>query len=218
MPTPDSTAKAALGGSVIAPAWFLFLDFDGDPLRATTYGPGQTFSGTGDADLDGHTFTRVPSVIEISEVTNSEGGSDTRTVTLSGLPSIDTDLMTDIGNVALWRLRTARIWCRIHDASAAPQGAIFNYDTGYMVGVDVVPSPNSQVIRLKIENYLAAFSQASNRTYGSQGDFDPADTSYAATIGAANGNGRAPGGGVSSGASGGTLDGGRFMANTMASV
>ena len=42
-------------------------------------------------------------------------------------------------------------------------------------------------MKLSIENYLAFYSEASNRSYQNQADYDAADTSAAATMAAANG-------------------------------
>jgi hypothetical protein len=196
MPVLDATAKAAMDGSELAVAWFLYLDISGDPLRVTTLGKDFTFSSTGDADLDGKTFAAFDGrPLSISNVNNSESGSETLTLELSGIVSIDTALLADIANVALWQGRVCRLWFQVYDAAGvSPQGAIVPYYTGYMVGVDLTDSPKAQSIRLSVENYLAAFSQASNRSYLNQKDYDAADTSAAATMAAANGARKATGG------------------------
>lgn len=196
MPVLDATAKAAMDGSELAVAWFLYLDISGDPLRVTTLGKDFTFSSTGDADLDGKTFAAFDGrPLSISNVNNSESGSETLTLELSGIVTIDTALLADIANVALWQGRVCRLWFQVYDAAGvSPQGAIVPYYTGYMVGVDLTDSPKAQSIRLSVENYLAAFSQASNRSYLNQKDYDAADTSAAATMAAANGARKATGG------------------------
>ena len=73
-----------------------------------------------------------------------------------------------------------------------------------------MPSPKTQTIQLKVENYLAAFAHASNRSYLNQGDYDAADVSAAATISAANGARHGGGGGYSSGGGGGVGGGGQY--------
>ena len=188
MPPFDTTASAALSGGVVAPAYFIFLDVVGDPVRVTTYGANVTFASTGDADLDGNTFSAIDSrVVTVGDVVNSDTGSDTMTVDMSGIVTIDTTFLNEIGDVSKWRGRTARIWVQIYDGSLTVQGAVAPVYTGYMSSVEILPSPETQVIRLNIENYLAAFNQASNRSYLNQADYDAADTSAAATIAAANG-------------------------------
>ncbi|MFA9200497.1 MAG: hypothetical protein ACEQR8_04805 [Cypionkella sp.] len=187
MPAPDSTAKAALNSHFSA-AWFIHLDIDGDPLRVTTFGADVVVSGSGDSELDGTYVSRDGRFIEVSEISNSEGGSDTRTITLSGITSIDVDLVADIADRSLWQGRLARIWCRIYDADGVTaQGAIFPVDTGYMSSVQIIAGAETQTMKLSIENYLAFYSEASNRSYQNQADYDAADTSAAATMAAANG-------------------------------
>lgn len=201
MPNLDTTAAAQVAAPVFAPAWFIWLDIVGDPIRATTYGQAVTFSGTGDADLDGQTFA-VPtdrSVISVGDVSFTESGSDSVSIFLSGIDSIDSVLMNAIGNRANWQGRTARLWLMVCDPSGAPQGGVAAWYTGIMAAVDIHPSPTTQTIELRLENFVALIGQASNRSYLGQADYDPADTSAAATLAAAN-NAR--------GAAGATVGGG----------
>lgn len=188
MPPFDASAKAALAGSY-APAYFLFLDILNDPLRITTFGSDTAFTGTGDTDLDGFTFTAFGgSLLDVSDIANSDTGSDTLTVTLSGIVNIDTSLVNDFGNKSLWQGRTARIWTRIYDETGTTaQGAITSLYTGYMASLRFSAEPSQQKIELSIENYLAYTTHPSERSYLNQKDYDPADTSAAATIAAANG-------------------------------
>jgi hypothetical protein len=79
------------------------------------------------------------------------------------------------------------LWFAVYDAAGVTQqGAIVPYYTGYMSSIDS-SQPETQTIRLSVENYLAAFNQASNRSYLNQKDYDSADVSAAATLAAANG-------------------------------
>lgn len=204
MPDLDSTAKAAVN-SHFAVAWFIWLDVVGDPIRAADFFENVTFASTGDADLDGNTFTAVGSgVIDVGDVSNSDSGSDTLLVTLSGIDGIDTDLLDAIGDTSKWQGRTARLWFQIYDPTGVTaQGAIVPYYTGYMSKVSITAkpaddqsqTPASQTILLSIENYLAFSTQASNRSYLNQADYDAADTSASASIAAANGLRSASGGG-----------------------
>src|SRR5438309_1102623 len=142
MPKLDSTAKAALAGHFSA-AWFIFLDVNTDPLRVTTFGADVAFASTGDSDLDGHTFTAFGGqLIDVGDVSNSDSGSETLTVTLSGIVSMDTTLLNDIGNKALWQGRTARLWFQLYDPNGVTaQGAIVQYYTGYMSSVRLIAAP-----------------------------------------------------------------------------
>lgn len=202
MPTLDTASKAAVASAVIAPAFFVFLDIAGDPIRVTTYAAPVTPSGAGDADLDGQTFSPIdPRVLNIGNAAHSEDGSDTLEVELSGIVTIDTALLNEIGSIATWRGRTCRLWVRFFDLAAGDwAGGFVPYYTGYMWGVDIAPSPTEQIIKLKVENYLATYNSASNRTYQGQKDFDPTDVSAAASISSAN---SARAGGSFSGGGGG---------------
>jgi hypothetical protein len=210
VPALDTTAKAALERSIIVPAYFIWLDIGTDDLRITTYGQDVTFSGTGDTDLDGNTFVAFGGPwIDLSEISNTEGGSETLTITLSGIVSMDTTILNDIGDKTLWQGRTCRVWTQLYDETGtAKQGAIVPLYTGYMSAVSVKASPTEQAIILSVENYLAFFSAASNRSYLGQKDYDAADTSAAATLACANGlrrdTGALGGGGPGNGFGGAT--------------
>lgn len=187
MPTMDSTAEAALVAD-FARADFVFIDFSGDPLRITTHGQNITFSGTGDPDLDGFTFQAFDGrALSVSQISNGENGSEPLVIELSGIVTIDTQTLADIANRALWQGRLVRTWFGVYSASGAvQQGAIVSEYTGYASSVDVLPSPETQRIQLRAENYLAAFNDPSRRTYLGQKDYDSGDLSAAASIAAAN--------------------------------
>lgn len=212
MPDLDSTAIAAVEGEAFSPVWLIYLDLADGALRVTNYGQPITVSGSGDSELDGNYTAWGGQFLEIGDINNTDGGSDTRVHRLSGIVTIDTDLLNDIGDRAKWQGRPCRIWCRVYDETGAtPQGAIAPWDTGYMSSVRILAAPEGQEILLSVENWRAAFNNPSNRTYLGQKDYDSADTSAQATIAAANGLRRDSGasGGVGPGlGTGGTGGGG----------
>lgn len=188
MPGPDATASAELQAPVLHPCWVGWLDFDGDPLRLTTAPYDVTFSGEGDPDLDGFTFVAAdPRIIQISDVHHREDGSETVTASLSGLPVIDADLLNIIGDPSKWRGRAAALWLMLYDEDLNRVGNVWKYYTGIMSAAPIRPSPENQTIEIQIESYLASLSQASNRTYLDQKQFDPGDLSADAAIAIANG-------------------------------
>ena len=142
MPDLDSTAQAAVE-TTFAPGWFIFLDVDGDPIRVTNVGVDVTFTSTGDADLDGFTFVSFGGQnLSVGDIGNSDSGSDTLQVALSGILGLDTTLLNDIGDRTKWQGRTARIWMNVYNESGdTPQGAICPFYTGYMSRVGLVSSP-----------------------------------------------------------------------------
>lgn len=189
---PDAAAAAALAERVRRPVTFCFLDILGEPVRVTDAPYSFTFAGTGDEDLDEHTFDAVdPRVVSVGPVRAKEGGTDTLTLELSGLTGVDGDLMNQIGNRANWQGRDARLWKAMLDPVALTRvGTIWSYYTGYMAVPKIVGDATSQTISLEVETYLAFFGQASNRTYLDQQSYDPGDTSAALAIAIANGANR----------------------------
>lgn len=194
MSRPDAAGTAALGRQVIRPVFFAFLDILGDPLRACTAGRSFEIAGTGDPDLDGFVYDGIdPTVVDIGPVRAKDGGSDAVTAKLSGLVTLDNELLNIIGNPANWQSRTARLWRMIRDEDGVQRGAIQHYYTGWMTALSIVGDPDQgQTISVTIESYLAAYSAASNRTYQDQELFDPGDLSARATIAIANGNSGSP--------------------------
>lgn len=186
---PDTAAQAALAERVRRPVTFCWLDIAGEPIRVTDAPYSFTFSDTGDEDLDGFTFEAVDArVVSISDVKAKEGGSDTLTLTLSGIAGVDGDTMSAIGNRASYQGRDARLWKAMLDPVMLTRvGQIWPYYTGYMAVPKISGDKTSQTISLEIETYLAFFSQASNRTYLDQSSFDPGDLSAELAIAIANG-------------------------------
>lgn len=192
MSLPDATASAALDADVIRPLWFAYMDFVGDPVRACTAGHNVTVAGSGKPDLDGEYLGLDPRLINISPVKSSPGGSDTVTATLSGIRGLDDEDRALLAVPANWQGRTVRLWRAIRDANNVQQGGIQHYYTGYMMALTHSGSAEELSIEITIESYLAAFSEASNRTYLSQEDFDAGDLSGRAALAIANGNQTSP--------------------------
>lgn len=190
MSVPDATQAAALDEQVIKPVFFAYLDINGDPVRANTSGTDITPTGTGDPDLDDQLFIGIAgNLVSISPVRFKQGGSESVTAELSGIPGLDDDTIEQLDDVANWQGRDARLWRIVRNAANVQQGGFHAYYTGKMVGLSHGGSP-SQGLRLSvtIEGYLSAFSEASNRTYLDQSRYDSGDESARAAIAIANGN------------------------------
>lgn len=196
----DATTQGALEATVLYWRMLLWADFDGDPLRATSGLYDRTISGSGDAELDGFYDSYDHNLISVGPVKHNETGSDTVTVTMSGL-LLNADLLNMIGDRTKWQGRSARLWFYCADENETQVGSIIPYYTGYMNDVVIAGSPSEQRITLTIENYLATLSGAPSQTYMMQNLFDAGDLSANATLGAANGLGS--GSGVSSAIGGG---------------
>ena len=102
--------------------------------------------------------------MDIGPVTQKDGGSDAITCKLSGVVSLDNELLNLIGLAANWQGRVARLWRTIRDVNGSQQGAIQPIITGYMTSLLIGGDPSSQTIAVTIQSYLAAYSGASNRT------------------------------------------------------
>ena len=76
----------------------------------------------------------------------------------------------------------------IRNAANVQQGGFHAYYTGRMTGLEHSADENGQTITVTIESYLAVFSEASNRTYLSQDQFDSGDRNPRAAVAIANGN------------------------------
>lgn len=192
----DATTQAALEAPILYWRALIWADFVGDPLRATSGLYDRTISASGDAELDGTYDSYIHNLIEVGAVKHNETGSDTVTVTMSGL-LLNADLLNMIGDRTNWQGRSARLWFYCADEDETQVGSITPYYTGYMNDVVISGSPEEQRITLTIENYLATLSGAPNQTYMMQNIFDAGDLSANATLGAANGLGS--GSGVSGG-------------------
>lgn len=175
----DATAIAQLGQPHTNSRFFIFLDFDGDPVRVTTWHKSLTLSGTGDADLDGFTFDAFdPSLISVSEVSHSIDGAEPVTASMSGLPVADADLLNILGDQSKWRFRRAKLWIGVADENLAAQGNIIPYYLGRMHSYEFPESgENTQTVQIKIESYRAILSGATGRTYMNQPTYDPDDKS-----------------------------------------
>lgn len=192
MSRPDTAASAALDGDV-KPIWLIYLDFLGNPLRGCTAGMDLTITGSTDPDLEGHTFEGINSqLLDVTDISTGEGGTDTVTIRVSGIPDLDDDAINDINNPAIYQGRTARLWRIIRNGDSEQMGGIQPYYTGYMVGGMIDSQPDEQVIEIQVEGYISAHSAPSMRTYLDQELYDAGDLSARAAIAIANGVGGDP--------------------------
>lgn len=182
----DATTQAALEAPLLYWRALIYADFVGDTLRATTGIYDKTISGSSDTELNGTYESYNHNIIEISPVTHNETGSDTVSVTLSGIIS-NADLLNTIGDRTKWQGRTARLWFYCVDVNENQVGSIIPYYTGYMNDISIAGSASEQRISLTIENYIVSLTGAFNRTYMMQTLYDSGDLSATATLSAANG-------------------------------
>jgi len=197
----DATAGAFVtNNQVIRPVHFLYMDFVGDPVRANDAGWDITLSGNANANFNGLFKGLTGKVAELSPIRMGDGGSQTVTARLFGLPGLDDDTIALVNNEANWKGRLCQVQRIVWDQNNTAQGTFQHLYTGYMVDLmhsgepPTEEGPGSQSIEVTIEGYLAAFSQASNRTYLNSKDFDPGDLSGDLSVTASTGAGSTPGG------------------------
>ena len=206
----DATTQAALNAQIVNWRVLIYADFDGDVLRGTSGLYDKVISGSGDSELDGTYDSFNHDLINVSPVKHNETGSDTVSISISGLiVNLDylqerdgdyvftrdeelvrmrsSDFLNIIGDKTRWQGRTARLWFYCVDENENQIGSIIPYYTGYMNEVGIGGAPDSQLVTLTIENYLVSIAGAQNKTYLIQNIFDSGDLSGAAAIAAANG-------------------------------
>jgi len=183
----DATTQAALEATVVNWRVLIYADFVGDVLRGTSGLYNKTISGSGDSELDGTYEGFSHDLINVSPVKHNESGSDTVTISMSGLVVNNADFLAIIGDKSKWQGRTARLWFYCVDQNENQIGSIIPYYTGYMNEVGISGNSESQAVSLTIENYLASIAGAQNKTYLIQNIFDAGDLSGEASVSAANG-------------------------------
>lgn len=183
----DATTQAALEAVVLNWRVLIYADFVGDTLRATSGLYDKTISASGDSELDGTYDSFDSRLVQVSAVKHNETGSDTVSISLSGLIVNDVDFLNTIGDKANWQGRAARLWFYCVDESETQVGSIIPYYTGYMNDITISGSAEAQTVAVTIENYMVSLSGAQNKTYLMQNVFDSGDLSGNATVGAANG-------------------------------
>lgn len=183
----DGTTQAALNAQIVNWRVMVYADFVGDVLRGTTGLYDKTISGSGDSELDGTYESFSHDLINVSPVKHNESGSDTVSISMSGLVVNNAGFLAIIGDKANWQGRTARLWFYCVDSNETQIGSIIPYYTGYMNELGISGGPDSQTVTLTIENYLVSLAGAQNKTYLIQNIFDAGDLSGAVSISAANG-------------------------------
>jgi hypothetical protein len=183
----DATTQAALEATVVNWRVLIYADFVGDVLRGTSGLYDKVISGSGDTELDGTYDSFSHDLINVSTVKHNESGSDTVSISMSGLVVNNADFLAIIGDKSKWQGRIARLWFYCVNENEGQVGSIIPYYTGYMNEVGISGSAESQTVTLTIENYLTSIAGAQNKTYLIQNIFDAGDLSAETSIAAANG-------------------------------
>jgi hypothetical protein len=176
----DTATAAAFQQSDLPLAFIIYLDILGDPLLTWTGIGDLTFSAgqTGDAQLDGNTFTGSGLVIEVGSATDAVGGSDVLTLSLPGVDITMPALRQVIYNRNKWQFRRAWVWMMVLDPTTyAIVGKPFRIKTGRMDQMPYSENANGGIVSCKIEGQQAYGKQALMTRYSEQPDLDSADNS-----------------------------------------
>ena len=204
----DPTTQAALEATVVNWRVLIYADFVGDVLRGTSGLYDKVISGSSDTELNGTYDSFNHDLINVSTVKHNESGSDTVSISMSGLVVNNADFLAIIGDKSKWQGRIARLWFYCVNENEGQVGSVIPYYTGYMNEVGISGNAESQTVTLTIENYLTSIAGAQNKTYLIQNIFDAGDLSGEAAISAANG--MAAAGAYGYGAAGGGSSQGEF--------
>ena len=177
------TFEAEAEKTVVQPAWFIFLDVRGDPLRIWTGPMNITLSGQSDTPLNGE-WLASSGLVEIGEIVDDENGSGPTTLSMSGVDPGEPGFKQIIADGRLWRLRKGIIWLSYMNDQGELAFTPRRKKTGRMDDLRMLQDESSSQIMLNLEGFAARAAEALGTRYSEQRDVDPTDTSqdYAADL------------------------------------
>lgn len=165
---------------VLYPVWLLWLDVEDDPIFSFTgvgsisFAPGET----GDAALDGKTFTGLGQIAMIGDIQQSENGSGAVQITVPGVDPALPGFKQFVADRRAWQGRRAVLW---HTYATADGTGLVDYPqrekTGRMDGLEVQRDGDTRVISIKIEGFAASGQYPTGTKYAEQPEIDPDDIS-----------------------------------------
>jgi hypothetical protein len=165
---------------LIRPIWIVRLDIDKDPVLAWT-GRGDlvvTASQTGDAALDGRTYLGLGDIGKISDITDTEKGSNAVRLILPGVDLTDTALQQVVLDERTWQNRQAWLWFGMLNTSLNLISDPVRVKTGRMDQMTITGSGTEGSVSVAIESHQTYASQALNTRYSQHKDeIDSNDTS-----------------------------------------
>lgn len=151
-----TAVESALQDDVIRPVLIARLDFAGDPITAWN-GPGIFApSGSGDAALDGETFTRVDAVVGLSPVQENQGIGEPVVLTAAAHDLDEEALRQVVRDKRAWRGKPAYLWMGLlADNHATVLADPFRVKTGVMTQMKVMRTAEEAVIEITIDEDLS---------------------------------------------------------------
>lgn len=175
----DLTAgmQTEVAAQLIRPVWIVRLDIENDPILAWT-GRGDFMpTGTGDAALDGFTFTGLGPIDAISNIKDALGGSQAVTLTLPGVDLQDDALRQVVLNSETWQFRQAWIWFGLLNASYGVIADPTRIKTGRMDQMKINMDGQDATVSLIVESFQSYAQEKFNSRYIQQPDIDAMDES-----------------------------------------
>lgn len=166
-----------LQAAVVIPVYIGYFDFASDPIRAWT-GPGVFApTTTGDADLDGFTFTSAAQLLRVSDFTENDGLSESFSLTFSVADDELDPYAQLIANRASFLGRDAVIWrAFMNSDESAVLAYVDRVFAGVMVSADMQRiTGGSGELTLKCDQDLQKANVAPTRWIDHQ-FFHPTDT------------------------------------------
>lgn len=176
----DAATATAFQQSDLPLATIVKLDILGDPLLTWT-GLGDlvfTAGQTGDAQLDGNIFTGSGNIFNIGVVTDAYGGSDTMTISVTGVDITMPLLRQLIYNRDRWQFRKAWVWMVVFDpVTSTVTGKPFRIKTGRMDQMPYSESGGMGTVSVNIEGQQSYGQQPLLTRYSEAPDLNSADVS-----------------------------------------
>ena len=151
-----TAVETALAATAVRPVLIGRLDFATDPIKAWN-GPGIFApSGSGDAALDGETFTRVEAIVGLSTVTEDQGIGQAVTLTVTAHDLDEEALRQVVRDKRQWRGQPAYLWIGLLEENQATViGDPFRIRTGVMTRMVVRRTAEASVIEITIDRDLS---------------------------------------------------------------
>ena len=154
----DITAgmETALEAASLRPVLIGRLDFATDPITAWN-GPGIFApSGSGDAALDGQTFTRVDAIVDLSSIQEDQGIGAPVVLTVTAHDLDEEALRQVVRDKRAWRGRKAWLWMGLLNENQATVIADpFRIRSGIMSSMVVRRTDDSSIIEITIDHDLS---------------------------------------------------------------
>lgn len=147
--------RGAIEKRVFQPVVIAYLDIQGDPIAMWTGNGDFQPSGTGDVVLNGKTFLRSESLVDISDIEQDQGIGGPVTLVLKANELDESALRQVVRDKRLWLGRRAYVWLGLYDDAAKQVlSDPIRLKTGYLVSAQVIRDKNQTGLQFTIDSDL----------------------------------------------------------------